>query len=125
MAEPHPVDTADLRPRLEKAFDTAEHKVRETIGKYPDYFPIYTQNGKWKHGGELWTDWCAGFHAGMMWLIHLRTRRSLVARAGRTLLPLARTQEARPRRPRPRLHLPQHLPALVPGSRTTLRSTTS
>ena len=25
------------------------------------------------HRGELWTDWCGGFHAGMMWLIAGRT----------------------------------------------------
>ena len=40
---------------------------------YPDYFPIYTEGGRWKHSGELWTDWCGGFHAGMMWLIARRT----------------------------------------------------
>ncbi len=72
MAEPKPIDSNDLLPRLQRAFDTAEDKVRDTIARYPDYFPIYTVDGKWQHGGELWTDWCAGFHAGMMWLIHLR-----------------------------------------------------
>ena len=39
----------------------------------PDFFPIYTESGRWKHRGELWTDWCGGFHAGMMWLIAERT----------------------------------------------------
>ncbi|MBX6315381.1 MAG: glycoside hydrolase family 88 protein [Isosphaeraceae bacterium] len=73
MAEPRPIDLADLRPRLERAFDFAARQVRATIAKYPDYFPIYTVHGRWQHGGELWTDWCAGFHAGMMWLIHRRT----------------------------------------------------
>jgi unsaturated chondroitin disaccharide hydrolase len=61
-----------IRPRLERAFDAAAAKVRGTIERYPDYFPIYTSNGKWRHEGELWTDWCAGFHAGMMWLLHQR-----------------------------------------------------
>ena len=28
------------------------------------------------HRGELWTDWCGGFHAGMMWLIANRTGES-------------------------------------------------
>jgi unsaturated chondroitin disaccharide hydrolase len=74
MAVPHPVDLAELRPRLERAFDTAAAKVRHTVEAYPDYFPIYTVGGKWKHTGELWTDWCAGFLAGQMWLIEGRTR---------------------------------------------------
>jgi unsaturated chondroitin disaccharide hydrolase len=73
MAEPRPIELEDLRPRLERAFDFATEQVRATISKYPDYFPIYTVDGVWKHGGELWTDWCAGFHAGMMWLIAKRT----------------------------------------------------
>ncbi len=74
MAEPpHAVDLTELRPRLERAFDFAATQVRATTERYPDYFPIYTIGGKWKHGGELWTDWCAGFHAGMMWLIAGRT----------------------------------------------------
>ncbi len=68
-----PLDTAALRPRLERAFDFATQQVKRTIETYPDYFPIYTDNGRWKHGGELWTDWCAGFHAGMMWLIARRS----------------------------------------------------
>ena len=40
---------------------------------YPDFFPIYTEGGRWKHAGESWTDWCAGFHTGMMWMIAERT----------------------------------------------------
>jgi unsaturated chondroitin disaccharide hydrolase len=67
------VDIASLRPRLERAFDTAAKKVRALVERHPDYFPIYTKGGKWRHEGELWTDWCAGFLAGMMWLIHKRT----------------------------------------------------
>lgn len=67
------LDVASLRPRLERAFDLAGRKVRHTIEAYPDDFPIYTEKGRWKHGGELWTDWCSGFHAGMMWLIARRT----------------------------------------------------
>ncbi|HEU5117750.1 MAG TPA: glycoside hydrolase family 88 protein, partial [Isosphaeraceae bacterium] len=67
------LDTTDLRPRLERAFDFATSQVKRTIETYPDYFPIYTDGGRWKHGGELWTDWCAGFHAGMMWLIARRS----------------------------------------------------
>lgn len=73
MADPRPVDPSALRPLLERAFDFGIAQTRATIERTPDYFPIYTVGGKWKHGGELWTDWCAGFHAGRMWLIHQRT----------------------------------------------------
>lgn len=73
MAEPRPVTPGELRPRLERAFDFAARQVRATVERTPDYFPMYTVDGKWKHGGELWTDWCAGFHAGMMWLVAKRT----------------------------------------------------
>jgi unsaturated chondroitin disaccharide hydrolase len=69
VAEPREIDLADLKPRLERAYDFADRQVRATIERTPDYFPIYTVEGRWKHAGELWTDWCAGFHAGMMWLL--------------------------------------------------------
>jgi unsaturated chondroitin disaccharide hydrolase len=69
LAEPRAVSIGELTPRLRRAFDFAAGQVRATIERYPDYFPIYTEDGRWKHRGELWTDWCGGFHAGMMWLI--------------------------------------------------------
>ena len=62
-----------LEPRLERAFDFAAAQVRTMIERDPDFFPIYTRNGRWRHDGEGWTDWCAGFHAGMMWLLAERT----------------------------------------------------
>lgn len=60
--------------RFERAFEFAQNQVRACIENYPGYFPMYTTRGKWRHGGELWTDWCGGFLAGMMWLFHARTR---------------------------------------------------
>ena len=62
-----------LRPKLEQAFDFAQIQVQSLIKKQPDYFPIYTKNGKWKHGGEAWTNWCEGFLGGMMWIFHKRS----------------------------------------------------
>ena len=73
MAEPRSVDLDSLRPRLERAFTFAAAQVKATTERTPDFFPIYTEGGRWQHGGELWTDWCAGFHAGMMWLVARRT----------------------------------------------------
>jgi len=56
-----------------QALQFAEQQVAGVVEKHPDYLPIYSENGKWKHGGELWTDWCGGFFAGMMWQFTLRT----------------------------------------------------
>ncbi len=73
MADQRLFEPSSLQPRLEQAFDFAARQVRLTVERTPDYFPIYTVGGRWLHGGELWTDWCGGFHAGMMWLIAGRT----------------------------------------------------
>jgi unsaturated chondroitin disaccharide hydrolase len=67
------IDLPGLRPALERAFQFATGQVRAIIMRTPDYFPIYTEHGRWKHGGELWTDWCAGFLTGMLWIIARRT----------------------------------------------------
>ncbi len=63
-----------LRPKLEAGLACAQDKVRATMERYPDYFPMYTTGGKWDRSGELWTDWCGGFFAGMMWLFSERTQ---------------------------------------------------
>jgi unsaturated chondroitin disaccharide hydrolase len=49
------------------ALEFAQRQVAATVQGHPDYFPIYTTHGKWRHAGELWTDWTGGFFAGMMW----------------------------------------------------------
>src|SRR3954454_16196645 len=56
-----------------KALEFGEQQVAALIEKHPDFFPIYTVGGKWRHGGELWTDWTGGFLAGQMWQFHKRT----------------------------------------------------
>jgi len=53
--------------RYQKAIDFAQDQVAATAEKHPDFFPIYTEGGRWRHEGELWTDWTGGFFAGMMW----------------------------------------------------------
>jgi unsaturated chondroitin disaccharide hydrolase len=67
------VELKSLAPRLGAAVDFAAKQVRATIERLPDFFPIYTEGGRWFHKGELWTDWCGGFHAGMMWILAERT----------------------------------------------------
>jgi len=56
------------RDLLQDAFRFAQHQVRETITRYPDFYPMYTKNGRWRHDGPAWTDWCDGFLPGMMFI---------------------------------------------------------
>ncbi len=43
------------------ALEVAAGKVSRLIANHPDYFPLYTDQGRWKHGKEAWTNWCEGF----------------------------------------------------------------
>jgi len=63
----------DLTARLHTALDFAGGQVRHLIETYPDFFPMYTLNGKWKHSGEAWTNWCEGFLGGQMWVLYRHT----------------------------------------------------
>lgn len=55
------------RPLFEDAMSFAQQQVRNLIEKHPDYYPMYTEAGKWKHDKPAWTHWCDGFLPGMMW----------------------------------------------------------
>lgn len=66
-------DLKNLREKINKTFEFAGQQVRHLITAHPDEFPMYTQNGKWKHEGEAWTNWCEGFLGGQMWLLHAHT----------------------------------------------------
>ncbi|MFO0870107.1 MAG: glycoside hydrolase family 88 protein [Pirellulales bacterium] len=59
--------------RYLQALEFAERQVAALATHHPDYFPIYTVQGRWRHEGELWTDWTGGFLAGMMWQFQRRT----------------------------------------------------
>jgi unsaturated chondroitin disaccharide hydrolase len=61
------------RPAFQNAFDFAQKQVRSLVERDPDFYPMYTQNGRWRHTGEAWTHWCDGFLPGMMWIFHART----------------------------------------------------
>ena len=69
-------DHAELLKGFETAFDFAQRQVRRLIETHPDYFPMYTQGGKWRHSGEAWTNWCEGFLPGMMWIFFEETQDS-------------------------------------------------
>jgi unsaturated chondroitin disaccharide hydrolase len=62
------------REKYHTTFEFAAKQLKYLITTYPDYFPMYTQNGKWKHEGEVWTNWCEGFLGGQLWLIYAHTR---------------------------------------------------
>ena len=56
------------RELFEDAFRFAQQQVRKLIETHPEFYPMYTTNGHWKHEGPAWTHWCDGFLPGMMWL---------------------------------------------------------
>ncbi|HYG74339.1 MAG TPA: glucuronyl hydrolase [Planctomycetota bacterium] len=60
--------------QIRSAFEFSQKQVRNLIEKHPDYYPMYTVNGKWKHDGEKWTHWCDGFLGGQMWVFYQHTR---------------------------------------------------
>ena len=62
-----------LTAQAQRAFDFAQHQVRRLITAHPDYFPLYTVDGRWHHGQEAWTNWCEGFLGGMLWIFARRT----------------------------------------------------
>jgi len=66
--------TSDRVDRYTQALEFAQQQVTGITERTPDYFPIYTQDGRWHHSGELWTDWTGGFFAGMMWQFFRRTQ---------------------------------------------------
>ena len=58
-----------LVQRIHQALDFAGQQLRRLVDAQPDFFPMYTMNGKWKHEGEAWTNWCEGFLGGQLWLM--------------------------------------------------------
>ena len=65
---------AALIDKCRDVFTFAEKQLRQLLRAHPDFFPMYTVKGKWKHGGEAWTNWCEGFDGGHLWLIHAWNR---------------------------------------------------
>jgi unsaturated chondroitin disaccharide hydrolase len=50
----------------------AGKQLRTLIERNPDFYPMYTTAGRWKHSGEAWTHWCDGFLPGMLWILYAR-----------------------------------------------------
>jgi unsaturated chondroitin disaccharide hydrolase len=64
---------SNLSTKITRTFNFAGKQLHHLIETHPDYFPTYTQNGKWKHSGEAWTNWCDGFLGGQLWLMFKHT----------------------------------------------------
>jgi len=65
--------SAPVEVRAAQALEFAQAQVQALISNHPDYFPLYTEDGKWQHGREAWTNWCEGFLGGMMWIFAARS----------------------------------------------------
>jgi unsaturated chondroitin disaccharide hydrolase len=64
---------AILLERIEHAFSFAQQQVRALVERDPDFYPLYTDQGCWRHSKPAWTHWCDGFLPGMMWIFHEET----------------------------------------------------
>lgn len=64
------IDEKTLRLKLERAFDFGVAQLERMLVKWPSNrpAPIYTEDGIWTRPEFMWTDWCPGFYAGLMWL---------------------------------------------------------
>lgn len=56
------------RALFQHAIEFSKKQVRTLVEKHPDFYPMYTKDGKWKHEGPAWTHWCDGFFPGQMWI---------------------------------------------------------
>ncbi|HZT32483.1 MAG TPA: glycoside hydrolase family 88 protein [Bryobacteraceae bacterium] len=61
---------------FENALEFAARQLRALIQRDPDFYPLYTVQGRWNHGGEAWTHWCDGFLPGMFWILYGRAPQS-------------------------------------------------
>src|SRR5215469_12012277 len=59
--------------RARTALEFSGKQLRQLTTQHPNYFPLYTVKGKWKHESEAWTNWCEGFLGGMLWILYRHT----------------------------------------------------
>jgi unsaturated chondroitin disaccharide hydrolase len=58
------------RRLFQSAFRFAQRQVAGLVQRDPGYYPLHTEQGKWRHEKPVWTHWCDGFLPGMMWIFH-------------------------------------------------------
>ena len=69
MISRHADSDGDL---FREALDFAGRQVRALIRRDPDFYPMYTHQGRWRHDLPAWTHWCDGFLPGIMWILYAR-----------------------------------------------------
>src|SRR3954470_5204616 len=62
-----------LTTQVDHAFSFAQQQVRALVERDPDFYPLYTDGGRWRHSKPAWTRWCDGFLPGMMWIFYEET----------------------------------------------------
>ena len=69
------IDEGILRARVGDTFGFGVAQLEKMLPKWPSTkpAPIFTEKGRWSRPDFIWTDWCPGFYAGMMWLAFERT----------------------------------------------------
>ena len=65
---------SSLLEQVDRAFGFAQKQVRSMVERDPDFFPLYTDKGRWRHSKPAWTHWCDGFLPGMMWIFFEETK---------------------------------------------------
>lgn len=60
------------RRLFEETLQFAAAQVRRLVEAHPGFYPMYTEQGRWRHEGPAWTHWCDGFLPGLMWLFERR-----------------------------------------------------
>jgi unsaturated chondroitin disaccharide hydrolase len=77
--------------QVEHAFRFAQEQVKALVQRDPDFYPLYTDKGRWRHSKPAWTRWCDGFLPGMMWIFYEETKdpgwRELAVRYSKPLEP--------------------------------------
>ena len=76
MRIPEHFDEAAVLQRVKRAFEFGVSQLERMLSQWPENrpAPIHTRNGVWHRPSFVWTDWCPGFYAGMMWLAYEQTR---------------------------------------------------
>ena len=65
-------ETTSSGETVRRAWEFSKGQLRRLIESHPDFYPMYTVHGHWKHSGEAWTHWCDGFLPGMLWIVYGR-----------------------------------------------------
>jgi unsaturated chondroitin disaccharide hydrolase len=64
---------SSILSQIEHALSFAQQQVRTLVVRDPDFYPLYTDAGRWRHTKPAWTHWCDGFLPGMMWIFYEET----------------------------------------------------